>query len=57
LGGDRTTNFDNDCDGYLDAVCGGNDCDDTNATINPGIAKVCGNGFDENRSAPTTRNG
>jgi len=39
---------DNDDDGYLDAGCGGADCDDTDATINPETAEVCGNGIDEN---------
>jgi hypothetical protein len=37
-----------DGDGYLDAVCGGNDCDDTNAAIHPGAAEVCGNSVDNN---------
>ena len=39
---------DNDGDGYLDASCGGNDCDDTAAHINPGSAEICGNSVDEN---------
>lgn len=39
---------DADGDGYLDAACGGNDCDDTSAAINPGAAEVCGNGVDNN---------
>ena len=37
-----------DGDGYLDALCGGTDCDDTDAAINPGAAEVCGNNVDEN---------
>lgn len=37
-----------DGDGYQDAACGGNDCDDLIATINPGAAEVCGNAVDEN---------
>jgi len=37
-----------DGDGYLDAACGGADCDDTNASINPGSVEVCGNAVDEN---------
>ena len=35
---------DDDGDGFL--VCA-NDCDDTDATINPGAAEVCGNAVDE----------
>jgi hypothetical protein len=39
---------DADGDGFLDAACGGADCDDTNVDINPGVAEVCGNDVDEN---------
>lgn len=39
---------DADGDGYLDAACGGVDCDDANASINPGTVEECGNGIDEN---------
>jgi hypothetical protein len=51
--------LDNDCDGAVDEGCGGctdndadgfttcqGDCDDTNATIFPGAAEVCGDGLD-----------
>lgn len=37
-----------DGDGFLDAVCGGNDCDDTDAAVNPGAEEVCGNSVDNN---------
>jgi hypothetical protein len=39
---------DADGDGYTDAACGGADCDDSDAMINPGIAETCGNSVDEN---------
>lgn len=32
---------DNDGDGYNDDSCGGNDCDDSNATVYPGAAEIC----------------
>lgn len=37
-----------DGDGFQDATCGGNDCDDLIAAINPGAPEVCGNAVDEN---------
>jgi hypothetical protein len=37
-----------DGDGYMDAACGGNDCNDLDAAINPASSEVCGNGVDEN---------
>jgi len=39
---------DADGDGYLDAACGGTDCNDSDAAINPAAAEDCGNGIDEN---------
>ena len=39
---------DADGDGYLDAACGGTDCNDSDAAINPAAAEVCGNDIDEN---------
>jgi hypothetical protein len=40
--------LDNDGDNYLDITCGGTDCNDGNAAINPGAAEICGNGIDDN---------
>lgn len=32
---------DRDSDGYSDGTCGGNDCNDTNAGVNPGASESC----------------
>lgn len=37
-----------DGDGYKDALCGGDDCNDSDPAINPGAAEICGNAVDEN---------
>jgi serine protease len=39
---------DADGDGYEDELCGGDDCDDSDALISPGAAEVCGDGIDNN---------
>ncbi len=38
---------DGDGDGYLDALCGGDDCDDADAEVHPGHREVCGNDTDD----------
>ncbi|MDP7112866.1 MAG: MopE-related protein, partial [Myxococcota bacterium] len=38
---------DADFDGYDDAACGGDDCDDNAPAVNPGMAEDCGNGIDD----------
>ena len=39
---------DADGDGYYSKTCGGNDCNDSNANINPGKPEVCDDGIDNN---------
>ena len=41
---------DSDGDAWGDIACGGTDCDDTDPTINPGVAEVCGDGIDNDCS-------
>jgi len=38
---------DDDKDGYNDAACGGDDCDDTRVGIRPDAAEVCDDGVDQ----------
>ncbi|MFC1889300.1 putative metal-binding motif-containing protein [Thermodesulfobacteriota bacterium] len=39
--------WDDDEDGYDDTACGGDDCDDGDAAVNPGAAEVPDNGVDD----------
>jgi V8-like Glu-specific endopeptidase len=39
---------DADGDGYDDEACGGDDCNDDDPAVNPGVTEVCGNGIDDN---------
>ncbi len=38
---------DGDSDGYAPESCGGDDCDDTDDTINPAGTEICGDGIDQ----------
>jgi hypothetical protein len=39
---------DGDGDGYQDAACGGDDCDDSNSSVYPGAEEICDNNVDDN---------
>ncbi|MCP4845275.1 MAG: hypothetical protein GY901_09270, partial [Actinomycetia bacterium] len=45
-----TTCVDGDSDGYGDVACGGTDCNDADAAINPGVLEICDNSIDEDCS-------
>jgi len=38
---------DADGDGFIDVAAGGDDCDDDDASVNPGAAEVCDDGIDD----------
>ena len=43
---DGSIDNDTDGDGYADASCGGDDCDDGDASVSPSEAEVCDDGLD-----------
>ncbi|MBW2701598.1 MAG: right-handed parallel beta-helix repeat-containing protein [Deltaproteobacteria bacterium] len=44
---------DADSDGYLDASCGGADCDDADGAVHPGAEENCENGIDDDCNGQT----
>lgn len=45
---ERKVCADKDGDGFSDKLCGGNDCDDSNPSVNPDAYDVCGDKLDNN---------
>ena len=43
----RVASCDEDLDGHDSIGCGGGDCDDTRADVNPSMTEVCNNGVDD----------
>ena len=39
--------WDDDGDGYSDEACGGDDCDDADSAVNPGVPEICEDGIDD----------
>ncbi len=52
--GDAAACDDADGDGYYAVLCGGNDCDDSDARINPGAQEVCDPDFIDEDCDPST---
>ncbi|TNF24118.1 MAG: hypothetical protein EP329_25635, partial [Deltaproteobacteria bacterium] len=48
-----TDGIDLDRDGYVDAACGGDDCDDINPLVHPGAAETCGDAIDNDCNGET----
>jgi hypothetical protein len=47
---------DSDSDGYSDASCGGNDCNDYDSSIHPGVFETCSDSVDNNCNGQTDEN-
>ena len=45
--------WDNDLDGFDDEICGGEDCDDSDPNVNPGVTEICDNGLDDDCDGDT----
>ncbi|HNH49101.1 MAG TPA: MopE-related protein, partial [Myxococcota bacterium] len=54
---DSTANNDADADGYDSVASGGDDCDDSDASVNPGATEVAGDGKDNDCDAATPDSG
>jgi hypothetical protein len=46
-------NVEVDQDGYINSACGGDDCDDTNPNVNPGMVEIQDNGLDDDCNPST----